>query len=47
MQLMSIFYDQDGKTALVIAAENGYLDIVKLLCVKGAKLDAKGKVEST
>ena len=34
----------DGKSALIMAAENGLVDYVKLLVHKGADLEAKDKV---
>ncbi|MGC9011263.1 MAG: ankyrin repeat domain-containing protein, partial [Candidatus Micrarchaeia archaeon] len=33
--------DEFGDTALMLAAENGHFDIVKLLVENGAKLDRK------
>ncbi len=36
------FLDNNGRTALMFAVENGKLDVVKLLIEKGAVVDAKG-----
>ena len=35
--------DDEGYSALQAAAENGYLDVVKLLVEKGANVDYKGE----
>ena len=35
--------DNEGYSALQAAAENGYLDVVKLLVEKGANVDYKGE----
>lgn len=33
--------DEDGKTAMMLAAERGFLDVVKLLLEKGAHIDSR------
>ena len=35
--------DEEGYSALQAAAENGYLDVVKLLVLKGANVSYKGE----
>ena len=39
--------DIDGRTALMLAIQNGHLDVVKALIAKGADVNAKDNVASS